>query len=38
MLTHYIAPSAELTRDFVRSRFAAQVWVGGGGVVVWWCK
>jgi glycine cleavage system H lipoate-binding protein len=27
MLTHYIAPSAERTRDFVRSRFAAQVWV-----------
>ena len=33
LLTHYIASPAALLRDFVRSRFAAQIC----GVVRWWC-
>jgi len=43
LLTHYIASPAALLRDFVRSRFAAQIWgvvrrwCGGGAVVVRWC-
>jgi hypothetical protein len=34
LLTHSIASPAARLRDFVRSRFAAQVW-GGGEVVRW---